>query len=148
MRVADRATRERHTHLAAGDEGDENDRRRRLWAFSRYAETTRRLVIELTADGTDYVARDDVSADDFEEGWGRLRVVLEDAGHKLTRKQILGEWPQDDPKPEASTVWRWLDRAVQLGQVLRDGTGRKNSPFRYWLEGMEEKWQAAERQLI
>ena len=25
--------------------------------------------------------------------------------------------------------------------VLRSGTGRKSSPYRYWLPGMEEKWQ-------
>src|SRR5262249_22289768 len=32
----------------------EDDRRRRLLAFSRYEETPRQLVVELSADGTDY----------------------------------------------------------------------------------------------
>jgi hypothetical protein len=121
----------------------DDDRRRRLRGYSRHEATPRRRVIELSADGTDYRALEDVPPDDFEEGWQRLHAVLEDAGHKLTRRQVLEEWPPDYPKPEGSTLWRWLDRAVQDGQVLREGTGRKNHPFRYWLEGMEKKWQAS-----
>jgi hypothetical protein len=37
-------------------------------------------------------------------------------------------------------LWRWLQRAVGLGLVRQDGTGRRNAPFRYWLPGQEEKW--------
>jgi hypothetical protein len=120
----------------------EDDRRRRLRGYSRHTATPRRLVIELAADGTDYRALDDLPPDDFPDGWQRLRMVLEDAGHKLTRKQVLEEWPQDFPKPDGSTLWVWLDRAVQDGRVVRDGTGRKNAPYRYWLPGMEAKWRA------
>src|SRR5262249_51844188 len=36
-----------------------DDRRRRIAGFSRFAETTRRLVIELSADGADYAALGD-----------------------------------------------------------------------------------------
>jgi len=39
--------------------GPDGDRRRRLWGFSRHPETPRQLVIELTADGTDYTALGD-----------------------------------------------------------------------------------------
>ena len=42
-----------------GGPPDSDDRRRKLAAFSRHAETTRRLAIERTADGTDYVALGD-----------------------------------------------------------------------------------------
>ncbi len=118
----------------------EDDRRRRLLAYSRHRETPRRRVLELTADGTDYVSRGDVHEDEFDEGWQVLRGVLEDAAHKLTRREVLRQWPQDFRAPDETTLWRWLDRAVNDGRVRRDGSGRKNAPFRYWLPGQEEKW--------
>ena len=43
-------------------------------------------------------------------------------------------------------LWRWLDRAVKEGLVLVEGTGRRNHPFRYWLDGMEEVWKSDPRQ--
>jgi hypothetical protein len=39
------------------------------------------------------------------------------------------------------TVWRWLDRAVAQGLLRREGTGRKNDPFRFWLPDQEERLQ-------
>jgi hypothetical protein len=41
--------------------------------------------------------------------------------------------PVDFAKPETTTFWRWLKRALQMSLVASDGTGRKNKPFRYWL---------------
>jgi hypothetical protein len=38
------------------------------------------------------------------------------------------------------TLWRWLERAVAEGTVLRDGNGQSNQPYRYWLRGQEAKW--------
>src|SRR5262249_19946999 len=104
--------------------------------------TPRRLVIELGADGRAYRAHGDFHEDEFDQGWQLLRGVLEDAQQRLTRRQILQQWPPDYPRPNDVTLWRWLERAVQQGQVLQDGTGRKNSRFRYWLPGQEAKWRA------
>jgi hypothetical protein len=118
----------------------DDDRRRTLTGYSRHPETPRRLVIELSADGTDYASLGDFAAPEFEGGWAVLLGVLEDAKDKLTRQQILKAWPEDHPKPDDVTVWKWLTRAVADGRVLRSGAGRKRDPFRYWLPGMEEKW--------
>ena len=30
---------------------------------------------------------------------------------------------------------------VAAGLVLREGSGRKTDPFRYWLAGQEDKWR-------
>jgi hypothetical protein len=51
----------------------------------------------------------------------------------------LDKWPADYKKPDAATVWRWLERAVSDRRVRRDGTGRSHSPFRYWLPANEPK---------
>jgi len=119
----------------------DDDRRRRLTAFSRHEETPRRLVIELTADGADYQSLGDFAPDPFDQGWEVLHGVLEDADQRLTRRQLLEHWPQDFPAPDETTLWRWLDRAVRDGRVLRDGTGRKNAPYRYCLPAKAETWR-------
>jgi AAA domain len=119
-----------------------DDRRRRVAGYSRFPETPRRLVIELNADGTDYAALGDFDAPELDDGWPVLFQVLADARGKLTRREILAEWPPDYRKPDDVTLWRWLTRAVKDGRAVQQGTGRKDDPFRYWLDGMEEVWRA------
>jgi AAA domain len=120
----------------------DDDRRRKLASLSRHAATPRRLVIEWTADGTDYTALGDFDAAELDDGRQVLFWVLEDADKKLTRQEILKNWPADYRKPEETTVWRWLERGVEAGRIFKQGTGRKNEPYRYWLDGMEEVWQS------
>jgi len=118
----------------------EDDRRRTLTAYSRHKETPRRLVIELTADGTDYISHGDYATPEVDSGWSVLFGVLEDADKKLTRKEIRDAWPQDFSKPDDVTLWRWLDRAAKAGKCKVEGDGRKTTPFLYWLDGMEDVW--------
>ena len=70
-----------------------------------------------------------------------VRGVLAEARWKLTRPEILGEWPPDEEKPDSGTLWRWLERAVAAGLVQRDGSGRKRRPYRYWLAEREAQWR-------
>ncbi|HYT89059.1 MAG TPA: AAA family ATPase [Gemmataceae bacterium] len=119
----------------------EADRRRVLRAWSRLDETPRQLVIELNADGTDYRVVADRPQQEFAESWRVLEGVLLDATHKLTRQEILDGWPADHERPQAKTLWRWLEQALTRALVLREGTGRRNDAFRYWLPGQEERWQ-------
>ncbi len=121
--------------------GSEEDRRRRLRAWSRHDETPRQLVLELTPDGTDYVAHGDFEDESFGWGWPLAERVLEEANRKLTRDGVLGAWPEGHERPAANTLWRWLERAVAQGRLCRDGTGVCADPFRYWLPGQEELWR-------
>jgi hypothetical protein len=120
--------------------GDPLTRRRRFVAFSRHAATPRQIVLELNAEGTDYLPVAEAPADDAAL-WEPLRMVLEDAPQKLTRRDILDEWPPDFERPARTTLWRLLDRVVQSGMVLCEGSGRKTDPFRYWLASTEARWQ-------
>jgi hypothetical protein len=116
------------------------DRRRRIEAYSRHEETPRRLVIELTADGTDYLAHGDLGEDTSDESREVLRGVLAAAGRPLTRREILARWPRGAlPAPDAVTLWRWLERLVGEGEVSRDGSGRRNRPYRYGLALLEDR---------
>jgi hypothetical protein len=123
--------------------GDPLTRRRRLLALSRYPETPRQLLVELDAAGSDYlVLADDEYEDQFQANWGVLRMVLNQARKKLTRLEILDEWPPDfDNKPHLVTLGRWLGRAVERGLIASDGAGLKNDPFRFWLPEREAVWR-------
>lgn len=127
--------------MAAQVSVDLDDRRRRLQSFSRHDQTPRRLLIELNADKTDYAVLGEFQPDDFDGGWPVLLGVLEDSKYKLTRRRIQDRWPADFQKPSEATLWRWLGRAMKDGRVLLEGTGRRHSPFKYWLPGQEEKWE-------
>jgi hypothetical protein len=119
-------------------------RRRRLHCLSRFSETPRQLFLELNADATDYlpVTEPEPGADDFQRYLDAFQMVLEDAPQKLTRGDILAEWPPDFAKPGGTQLQVWLNRAVEGGLILREGTGRKRDPFRYWLAAAEAKWRA------
>jgi hypothetical protein len=121
--------------------GDPLTRRRRFLALSRHADTPRQFLLELNAEGTEYLPVPDASEDDFQASWGPLRMVLEDAPQKLTRQDILAEWPPDFARPNPTSLWRWLERAVGRGLVAREGAGRKADPFRYWLPEREAVWK-------
>jgi hypothetical protein len=116
------------------------DRRRRLWAWSRYPETPKQLVIEWTADGTDYIACGTFFEEEFLRRWHSLRAVLDQAPHKLTRSDILLRWCSSK-KPEKITLNRWLERGVSQGLLRRDGEGVRGHPFRYWLPEREAVWR-------
>jgi hypothetical protein len=120
-------------------EPESSDRRRRLHAYARDEATRRHLVIELNAEGNDYRVHEAAEDEASSDVWQGLEIVLEEAVQKLTRQGILEQWPDDIPKPNEATVWRRLQRAVANGLVLKEGTGRKRAPFRYWLPGTEDK---------
>lgn len=118
------------------------DRRRRLRAWSRHDATPATWVIEWSADGTDYLGLGPAAEPDFERGWPLLQGVLAHAEHALTRREIHRRWPDPGAVPARQTLWRWLDGVVKEGKVLQDGVGSRADPYRYWLPGMVEKWQA------
>jgi hypothetical protein len=118
------------------------DRRRRLRAFSRHADTPPNLIIEWTADGTDYLNRGTVTQLEFDSGWPILRTILEEADGRLKVSDIRRLWPEFAVVPAKRTLQKWLQRLVGAGKVLIEGLGTRRDPFKYWLPGMVEKWHA------
>ena len=115
----------------------DDDRRRRLTAFSRFSTTPARLVIELSADGTDYAACGDVPDEDV--GLVVLTRLLTNAPGGLTRQQVRERWPAEYAAPAEVTLWRWLERAARCRDLTRTGTGRRSDPFRFRLPTAAEK---------
>jgi hypothetical protein len=99
--------------------------------------------MELNPQGTDYVPSlgSDVNEDPFQSNWDVLHGVLDDAPQKLTRLDILSEWPDDFDKPNPATLAKWLNRALDRSLIAREGTGRKSDPFRFWLPDREQVWK-------
>jgi hypothetical protein len=129
-----------HLELRLADPMNPADRRRLLFAYGRSDETPPLVHFELNADGKDYTVLPDQPGGDFPRHWPVLLGVLEDAADKLTRLQILGEWPADFPRPSLASLWRWLDTACARKLVAREGSGRAADPFRYWLPAREHVW--------
>jgi hypothetical protein len=118
----------------------DDDRRRRLFALSRFDETLRELIIELNADGTDYLSRGCFADEEFAAHWRLLESLLRQVESKLSREEILAGWPAEE-RPDPTTLYRWLRRAVERGLLRQDGLGKSKDPFRYWLPESEERWR-------
>ena len=77
----------------------------------------------------------------FDENWRLLSNVLEDATDKMTRAEILDEWPEDHPRPDMMSLKRWLKEALAANLLLVEGAGKKSTPYRYWLAEAEARWR-------
>jgi hypothetical protein len=121
--------------------GNPLSRRRRLLAFTRHTETERHLSIELNEEGTDYRVVASGIEGGFQAGWPVLKLILANAPQKLTREDILAEWPIQHRQPKAITLWRWLSRGVELGELACEGAGQRSDPLRYWLPEREAEWK-------
>jgi hypothetical protein len=121
--------------------GEALTRRRRLFTLSRHPVSPRQLTLELDASGTTYTLVPETAEELFETAWEPIRLVLADAPQKLTRQDILLEWPPGFDQPNAATVWRWLDRALEQGLIRCEGSGRRGDPLRYWLPEREAVWR-------
>jgi hypothetical protein len=121
--------------------GDALTRRRRLFTLSRHAASPRQLTLELDEAGTTYHLAPETAQEQFDANWEPIRLVLAEAPQKLTRQDVIAEWPAGFDRPHAATVWRWLDRAVEQGLVLCEGSGKKGDPLRYWLPEREAVWK-------
>src|SRR5207253_5607502 len=100
--------------IEMGWHGGPSDAGRRRWlrSLSRYEETRRLFLVELTENGTDYQARDAADDEPAAECRQVACLVLEDAEKKLTQREILQQWPEDFPKPDLGSLSRALRRGV------------------------------------
>jgi hypothetical protein len=120
----------------------ETDRRRRIAAWSRFEETPRQRVIELSEDGQVYLAREESEAEDsFTRHWPAVERLLAFPPRRLTRQELLVAWRAKATAPSPMTLWRILDRAVEQNLLLCEGTGTRSEPYRYWLAELPPQWE-------
>lgn len=119
---------------------DPGDRRRRLRCFSRESSTPQTLAFERSTDGRTLQAI--ALPDDFSACWAELRKVFENARGPLSREEVRKDWPPELQRPTANLLWKWLARAQQHGKIVREGTGRRNDPYRYFMPEKMKQWMA------
>ena len=94
------------------DPKNDEDRRRRLHAYSRFERTPVHAILELNAAGNDYLHLGDFVQAECKNGWERIHRVLAAAPCKLRRDEMIEDWPGDDlPAPADTTLRRWLDHS-------------------------------------
>jgi hypothetical protein len=101
--------------------------------LSRRPQTPRTLVYEWAAGTPDFRVIDDPPAVRFRENWPALKAVLEARARAATHKELLVDWPADQPPPSARVLYEWLSRAAAEGRVVRSGGGTSNEPYRFRL---------------
>ena len=122
--------------------GDPLTRRRRLIALSRHADTPRQLLIELNPEATDYVTVHDDQEDGFQANWHVLTLVFEDAPQKLTRDDILDEWPPDFDRPGHHRLAQMARPRRPPGPSrLRRQRPQTRTLYRYWFPHREAAWK-------
>jgi hypothetical protein len=123
------------------DSSRPDDRRRKLFGWSRHDATVRERVIELSPDGRDYVERPDALDDDaISDGLECVRDVLASADVQLTLENIAGLWPKR-MQPSVASLHRWLTMAFERQLVVREGAGVRGDPYRYALPGRKLEWR-------
>lgn len=108
-------------------EGNQPANRRVIESLSRYSETPEKIVIELTDDG--YLLLGDEEAVTMADA---LRFVSSHIGVEIDKK---GGWSVDELLAEGDMDHNAIRRALRelefRGEVVKSGTGKRGSPFRY-----------------
>jgi len=109
---------------------DRENRRRLLQAWSRWEETPRRRLLELSECGTDYrVLPDELDAPSA-DAWPILEGLL-CTEPELTASDIYERWPAGVERPGFRALSMWLRELSETGGLQRIGHGHRYAPFRY-----------------
>ncbi|HEY1381769.1 MAG TPA: AAA family ATPase [Gemmataceae bacterium] len=115
----------------AGPATEEN-RRRRLVAWSRHEATPRRVLVELSADGTEYAVLPDGPDAPADVAAQTAETIVRAAGLALTPREVWERWPAADrQRPKPRTVEARLRGLAAAGRLERVGPGTRFEPFRY-----------------
>lgn len=122
----------------AGPPVQEN-RRRRLLAWSRHEETPRRTLLELSADGTDYTLPVDAADEPADEVQRVLEGLLR-ASPGLTARELAERWPAGAERPRSRALRGRLRESCDTGRLECHGRGHRHDPYRFRLadDGLEE----------
>ena len=110
---------------------DHKDRRRVLTGYGRWDATPAEAVVELLEDGSGYQVhgdRQEVQASALKRA---LFALLPDEPPGFSDEDIRVRW--DGPPPGNQRLLAELRRGTEAGDWRREGSGKKGSPFTYWV---------------
>lgn len=109
--------------------------RRRLTVRARRPGAVDGLVYDWTPGTADFRAVPDDPESRFREDWEQVKALLAGRPRPVTHKELLADWPADEPAPSAGLLYDRLRRAAAAGLAERFGSGTKRDPFRFALPG-------------
>ena len=121
-----------------------DERRRKLFAMSRYPETPRRLVYEWDPATGRFASQADPLTARFHENWVHLHAILAKRERASTHQELLMDWPSEQERPGAAMLYEWLNRAHEEkllrrtaaeGEAIRTCTGWRMRMMRIGIEG-------------
>jgi hypothetical protein len=108
-------------------EGNGRPTLRQIQALSRFSETPREVIIELTPDG--YVARGEAREVAAAEAEAEILSAVPSSEAEATTIEKLTE----TTGVSRATAQRVMDTLVTEGRLQRNGKGKRGDPFRYFL---------------
>jgi hypothetical protein len=118
-----------------------DERRRKLFAVSRFPDTPKRLVYEWDPATGKFQGLGDPLGVRFRENWSVLHAILKKRTQAATHRELLMDWPEGQEIPSASTLYTWLNRAFEEKKVRREGSGRQRDPYRYRLRNEDDDYR-------
>jgi hypothetical protein len=119
--------------------------RRRLSGVSRWTETPAQLIFEWVVGTSEFRVLNDAEQLRFQDNWELVQAILAKRSGVATHQKLLADWPADRVAPSIAQLYRWLNRAVDLGWVVRTGHGTKGSPYTFALPKQRkpswDKWE-------
>jgi AAA domain len=106
--------------------------RRKLLAWSRFEETPRRAIFQLSECGTDYELVEEEPGVPTEGVVGVVENILRSAP-ELTAREVQERWPAGSERPRLRSLTEWLRELSDEGRLVRSGHGHRYVPFRYRL---------------
>lgn len=123
----------------------EDARLRQIVAVPHDLDSPGRLVYEWSGATGQFTVVDNWRGQQGKTNWTMLEAVLRQQHKPATHHELLADWPVNAMKPSPSALYDWLNRAVREKRVRRSGSGTRNDPWRYWLEGEVARRDAAPR---
>jgi hypothetical protein len=111
---------------------DLNDRRRVIRGLGRFDEVPSEIVAELLSDGTGYTSHGDRKALAESELVNAILAVLPNDPFVAMKAGEVHDAMDEDDRPRRGDVMRALRNGAEAGLWSMDGSGKSNSPFRFW----------------
>jgi hypothetical protein len=87
-------------------------------------------------------ARAGETRDDPAEDYGPLaKHVFTNPPRKMSRRQLLAEWPRGAGTCNPLLLAACLEKAVAEGHLQQEGSGRRRNPILYFFPDLDARWE-------
>ncbi len=114
--------------------------RRRIIGLSRHHDSPSELFYHWNSATGEFTHIADLTSQRYLDNWQIVHALLIGRETAATHQELLMDWPADMPKPGATLLYSWLNRAVENKLVRREGSGVRSNPYRYRLPNEDDSY--------